>query len=331
VKSLLYRLEEMTQRQRDKEERDRARQREREEREAAREEERRERESARLEEKRQRDARRAAEREAREAEREAEREHKRFLERLDKLEEMRRRKYPVEDLHVERVEVEEKLLAQKAGLDVEQEVPARPARPEPQPAERLLTAGGPAAGKIEPELFGEILVVWDFLHSFGRRFRCPVTSMHALLQAVANPAGSPLLVNIYVTLFKALVDVGAGTTPGGTQGGIGYETLSRWQRFVDKASWQEVLRRYLSRGDHHLDYQLQEIAEDLGGKLYGEMSPEQHVALLRCLCDDVLDGPATRDWLESNAEAVAELQKQRMLQEQEEKRQVGFGVVLKLT
>lgn len=53
-----------------------------------------------------------------------------------------------------------------------------------------------------------------------------------------------------------------------------------------------------------------------------DLTPEQHVALLRCLCDDVLDGPTTRDWLESNAEAVTELQKQRMLQEQEEKRQV---------
>eukprot|EP00850_Spirogloea_muscicola_P005371 SM000024S07833 [mRNA] locus=s24:859927:867669:+ [translate_table: standard] len=281
------------------------------ERERARLEEREDRERRRLEEKAERKKQQMEEREEQARLREEERERK----RVERMLADRRLQYPIEDLEVEEREREEELLAVAAGK--EPPLP-RPCCPPPRPVV-LGQDGG-----IAPALVGDVLEVWNFFQVLGQRLKSPQVSIPELVAALLRPRTGGVLSTLYSSLMRGIIQAGAGWLPGGVDADVCVaeeETLARWERLVNGAPWQEVIRRYLARGYRHLPETLKQSVDALGMMDIHDIRPAVHLEILRCLCNDYLEAESTKDFLEQNLEAAADLRRQRYMEDVELRRQ----------
>eukprot|EP00850_Spirogloea_muscicola_P002251 SM000008S22340 [mRNA] locus=s8:1154116:1161870:- [translate_table: standard] len=281
------------------------------ERERARLEEREDRERRRLEEKAERKKQRMEEREEQARLREEERERK----RLERMLADRRLQYPIEDLEVEEREREEELLAVAAGIE--------PPLPRPRcPPPRPVVLG--QDGGIAPSLVGDVLEVWNFFQVLGQRLKSPQVSIPELVAALVQPRTGGVVTNLYTSLMRGIIQAGAGWLPGGVDADVCVaeeETLARWERLVDGAPWQEVIRRYLVRGYRHLPETLKQSVDALGMMDIHNIRPAVQLEIIRCLCNDYLEAESTKDFLEQNLEAAADLRRQRYMEDVELRRQ----------
>ncbi|GBG63385.1 hypothetical protein CBR_g38007 [Chara braunii] len=282
---------------------------------------------AKQEEKEERERYRLEKREERERKKQEDREEK-FRHRVEERERRRKERmmakrrnwqYPVEDL-----ELQDEEEANEAASGIEGApclASVKQQCPKPRPVERLLIASAFGPGKLTPWLFGTMLEVWDFCQGVGKKLKCPQPGLVQFMTAVSISSRSHILGDLYVSLLRALLDIGAGQNPGGREGaGVSEETLARWARLLDSTTWPELVRRYFIRGYNQLCKPVKQAVQKLGCVNYWELDCESHLALLKCLCDDILDADRMKQFLESQMEAAIVLCKGKRAEEMEERR-----------